>query len=170
MNATGARHVVVGRVLGPHGVRGWVKVLSYTEPRTNILDFASWKLRCEEGWRVFTLAEGQAHGGRVLARLDEIADRDAAAALAGSEIAVMRSDLPATAEGEYYWSDLEGMRVLDLEGRELGRVAYLISTGANDVMVLRGERERLVPFVQGTVVRQVDLTSGEIRVDWDAEF
>lgn len=170
MNATGARHVVVGRVLGPHGVRGWVKVLSYTEPRTNILDFASWQLRSEEGWRVFTLAEGRAHGGRVLARLDEVGDREAAAALTGSEIAVMRADLPAIAEGEYYWSDLEGMRVRNLEGRELGRVTYLLATGANDVMVVRGERERLVPFVQGTVVKEVDLTSGEICVDWDAEF
>ena len=170
MDPPDARRVVIGRVIGPHGVRGWVKVLSYTEPRTNILDFASWQLRCEEGWRVFTLAETHAHGGRVLVRLDEVGDREAAAALAGSEIAVMRSDLPATDEGEYYWSDLEGMRVCNLEGRELGRVVYLFATGANDVMVLKGERERLVPFVHGTVVKEVDLTSGEIRVDWDAEF
>ena len=170
MDPPDERRVIVGRVLGPHGVRGWVKVLSYTEPRTNILDFASWQLRCGEGWRVFTLAEGHAHGGRVLARLDDIGDREAAAALAGADIAVLRSDLPAIGEGEYYWSDLEGMRVCTVEGRELGRVAYLLATGGNDVMVVRGERERLVPFVHGTVVREVDLTSGEIRVDWDAEF
>ena len=165
-----ARRVILGRVIGPHGVNGWIKVLSYTEPRENILEFARWQLCSEDGWRAFSLGQGRAHGGRVLAKLEAVGDRDAAAALAGAEIAVMRSDLPATEEGEYYWSDLEGLSVRNLAGRELGRVAYLFATGANDVMVVRGERERLLPFVQGTVVREVDLTSGEIRVDWDAEF
>jgi 16S rRNA processing protein RimM len=165
-----ARRVILGRVIGPHGVDGWVKVLSYTEPRENILAFASWQLCSDDRWRAFSLSEGRAHGGRVLAKLEDVGDRDAAAALAGAEIAVTRSELPAAKEGEYYWSDLEGLRVRDLAGRELGRVAYLFATGANDVMVVRGERERLLPFVQGTVVREVDLTNGEIRVDWDAEF
>jgi 16S rRNA processing protein RimM len=170
MEERGARRVTLGRIAGVHGVRGWVKVLSYTEPRANILAFASWLLRVGEGWRAHGLVAGRVQGGRVLAQLAGVDGRAQAAALVGAEVAVLRDQLPATDDGEYYWSDLEGLLVRNLQGRSLGRVAGLFATGANDVMVVRGERERLLPFLHGAVVKAVDLARGEISVDWDAEY
>src|SRR5262245_53303640 len=153
-----------------HGVRGWVKVLSYTEPPENILAYAKWHLLSAGGWRVLAVATGRVQGNRVLAQLEDVTDRDQAATLVGAEIAVMRAELPATEEGEYYWSDLEGLTVRNLAGETLGTVERLFATGANDVMVVSGERERLLPFVHGTVVKEIDLAKREIRVDWDAGF
>jgi 16S rRNA processing protein RimM len=169
MEQSEARRVILGRVAGLHGLHGWVKVLSYTEPRANILEFAHWHLRSQDGWRVLALSAGHMHGSRVLAQLENVGDRDQAAALVGADIAVPRAQLPALADGEYYWDDLEGMIVRDMTGRPLGRVMHLLATGANDVMVVQGEREHLLPFLQDTVVKSVDLAAGEIRVDWDAD-
>jgi 16S rRNA processing protein RimM len=165
-----ARRVILGRVSGLHGVRGWLKVLSYTEPRGNILSYPRWQLHTANGWQTLALAAGQSHGDRVRAQLEEVNDRDQAVAFVGADIAVMRDEMPATAAGEYYWSDLEGLTVRTVAGEDLGRVVQLFSTGSNDVMVVAGDRERLLPFVPGTVVRDVDLARGEIRVDWDAAF
>jgi 16S rRNA processing protein RimM len=170
MEERGNRRVTLGRVAGLHGLHGWLKVLSYTEPPENILAYAKWQLLSESGCRVLAVTAGRAQGRRVLARLENVSDRDQAAALVGADIAVTRAELPATEHGEYYWSDLEGLNVRNLAGETLGTVTRLFATGANDVMVVSGERERLLPFVHGTVVKEVDLAGGEIRVDWDAEF
>ena len=116
------------------------------------------------------MREGHEHGDGLLVRLEGIADRDAAAALRGSEVSLWRSQLPALEEGEYYWSDLEGLGVVTMDGAFLGVVERLFETGANDVMVVRGERERLIPFVMDEVVRRIDLAAARIEVDWDAEF
>jgi len=88
----------------------------------------------------------------------------------GQEIAVRREQLPAAEEGEYYWVDLVGLRVETLDGSELGRVDHLMATGANDVLVVEGERQRLIPFVTGHIVKDVDLDAGVIRVDWQADY
>ena len=170
MEEDDARRVILGRVAGLHGVRGWIKVHSFTEPPANILAYATWHLLSASGQQVLAVTAGRTHGSRVLAQLGDVTDRDQAAALVGAEIAVPRSELPAPAAGEYYWSDLEGLRVSNLTGETLGTVMRLLATGANDVMVVRGERERLLPFVHGTVVKEVDLARGEICVDWDAAF
>jgi 16S rRNA processing protein RimM len=169
MEAQGQRLVILGRISGVHGVRGWVKVVSHTEPRANILGYERWLVRRPEGWETFTVTGGHGGGGKVIAQLEGVTTREQAAALIGADVAVLREALPATAAGEYYWTDLEGMTVCDLAGRVLGRVERLFSTGANDVMVVRGEREHLVPFVHGAVVREVDVAGREIRVDWDAD-
>ncbi len=161
--------VVLGHIIGVYGVRGWVKVRSHTRDRASILDYDHWMLRLEDGWREFSVAEGRVHGAGLVARLEGIAERSAAAALVGTDIAVRRSELPALEGGSYYWSQLEGMRVVNVQGIELGSVSNLFETGANDVMVVTGERERLIPFVRG-VVQSVDLAGGTMRVDWDADF
>lgn len=114
-----------------------------------------------------TVAEGQRHGKTVVVRIVGFDDRDQAAALIGQEIAVRRDELPETEEGQYYWSDLEGLRVVRSDGSEIGTVAYLLETGAHDVMVINGETECLVPFVNDEVVIDVDLAGGVITVDWD---
>lgn len=159
--------VVLGRITGVFGVRGWVKVFSYTEPREAVLDYERWLLSGTQGWQPATVAEGQRHGKTVIVRLDGIDDRDRAASLIGTEIGVRKSDMPPTEAGQYYWSDLEGLRVVHRDGRELGTVSHLLETGANDVMVVRGEQERLIPFVMDKVVLDVDLAAGVVSVDWE---
>ena len=161
--------VVLGRISGLFGVKGWVKVYSYTEPREAVLDYGRWLLSGTDGWQEATVAEGQRHGKTIIARLDGYVDRDQAAELVGADIAVPRDELPETEDGEYYWSDLEGLDVVHRDGTELGKVAYLLETGANDVMVVQGETERLIPFVMDKVILGVDLANGRIEVDWEWE-
>mgnify|MGYP001820805533 FL=1 len=159
--------VVLGRITGLFGVKGWVKVYSYTDPREAVLNYRRWLLSERDGWREATVAEGQRHGKTIIARIDGCVDRDEATELIGTEIAVPREELPETQTGQFYWSDLEGLRVVHRDGSELGRVAYLLETGANDVMVVHGDKERLIPFVMDEVILGVDLADGRIDVDWE---
>lgn len=161
------RRIAVGRIIGVFGVAGWVKVYSYTRPRETILRYNPWQLRLDHDWRERELIEGRLQGSGIVARISGCEDRDAAAALVGAEIAITAAQLPPAAAPEYYWADLEGLRVVNLAGQELGRVSHLFETGANDVLVVRGDRERLIPFGKG-VVHDVDLEAGVLRVDWDA--
>ena len=160
----------MGRISGLFGVRGWVKVYSFTEPRTGILDYSPWFIRQGDGWIERELQAGHPQGKGVVAHLQGLEDRDQAARWLGSDIAVRRGQLPPLAAGEYYWSDLEGLRVENLEGVELGRISHLFETGANDVMVVQGDREHLIPYTWGNAVRKVDLTKGLMIVDWDPDF
>ena len=157
----------MGRITGLFGVRGWVKVYSYTEPREAVLNYDRWLLGRKDGWQEATVAEGQRHGKTIIARLDGYVDRDQAAGLVGADIGVPREAMPETEGDQYYWSDLEGLKVLHRDGTELGQLAYLLETGAHDVMVVQGEQERLIPFVLDEVVLGVDLDKGEIEVDWE---
>jgi len=160
---------VLGRISGVFGVRGWVKVYSYTDPREAVLNYESWLLGHEGDWQPAKVAEGQRHGKTIVARIDGFDDRDQATTLVGDEIAVPRHELPQTDDGHYYWQDLEGLLVVRSDGTELGTVAQLLETGAHDVMVVRGDTERLIPFVNEEVVVDVDLARGVITVDWEWE-
>ena len=144
-----------------------MKVFSYTQPREAILDYGRWWLQDNAGWRGAKVAEGKRHGKTVIVRLEGVDDRDEASAWVGADIAIERDDLPAAEAGSYYWADLEGLRVVHRDGTELGRVAYLLETGANDVLVTEGERERLIPFIAEKVILGVDLEKGVIHVDWE---
>ena len=121
-------------------------------------------------WQPRQVAEGKRHGKGVVARLEDCVDRDQALQLMGSEIGIRRDQLPDTAPGEYYWGDLQGLEVLTEDGASLGTVDHLMETGANDVLVVKGDRERLIPFVLQQVVTRVDLDAGTIQVDWDKDF
>ncbi|NEX21174.1 ribosome maturation factor RimM [Thiorhodococcus mannitoliphagus] len=169
MNArTGPPRIVLGRVSGVYGVKGWVKIFSETDPREGILKYQPWLLGPDaKPWR---FAEGKRHGKGVVARLENCEDRDQAAMFVGQEIAIDRRQLPPASPDEFYWIDLEGLEVITVTEVALGRVSHLFSTGANDVMVVKGERERLIPFDWGEVVREVDFERGRIQVDWDPEF
>lgn len=164
------RQVLLGRIVGVFGVEGWVKLHSFTEPRENIFRYKPWTLRGPAGESTVDTPQGRAQGKGVVARLSGIDDRDAAAALVGTEIWVPREALPRPRQGEYYWTDLEGMAVRTVEGVDLGRVSHLFATGANDVMVVQGDRERLIPFVVGLQVVAVDVDARCIEVDWDPAF
>ena len=165
------RSILVGRIHGAFGVRGEVKLESFTSPARAVLRYQPWRLRDGRGGeREVAGASGREAGKGLVATLPGIADREAAEALRGAELWVPRSVLPAPAPGEYYWVDLEGLRVANAEGVDFGTVSHLFATGANDVLVVRGDRERMLPFVQPDVVRSVDLDAGLITVDWDADF
>ena len=145
-------------------------MFSYTEPRANIVHYQPWYLRRGDDWQPRQVAEGRAHGKGVIARLEDCDDRDQALALMNYEIGVRRDQMPEPAPGEYYWNDLLGLNVVTLRNEPLGKVDHLLETGANDVLVVSGDRERLIPFVLDDVVKLVDLDAGVIQVDWDKEF
>lgn len=171
MTAADEQLVVVGTIVGLYGVRGWVRVMSHTQPRENLLHYRDWQLGRHGSWRPVSMKAGQAHGKGLVVKLADCSDRDQARTLIGAEIAVPRTELPPLAEGEYYWADLVGLRVETTAGQALGLVDHLLETGANDVLVVRGEdRERLIPFVKGQVIKQIDLSAGLIQVDWDPTF
>lgn len=170
MSADGASYVVVGRIAGPFGVRGWVRVNSYTEPRDNVLRYAPWRLSLAGQTSVRQVLEGHAQGEGVVACLEGCNDRDAALALKGAEVTVERSRLGASGPRQFFWADLQGMQVRTVTGDDLGRVDYLFETGANDVMVVIGDRRRLIPFVYGSIVAAVDSERRLITVDWDPDF
>ncbi|MDZ4728602.1 MAG: ribosome maturation factor RimM [Xanthomonadales bacterium] len=160
--------VLLGHVAGVHGVKGWVKIHSYTDPRNAIFDYQPWLL--EKSGKSLTVLEGKISGKYLLVRLKEVSSRDEAEALAGQKIAVVRDGLPPLLDSEFYWADLVGLEVLNQDGSGLGHIREMLATGANDVMVVSGERERLIPFVLGLYVSQVDLEQGVVKVDWDPEF
>jgi len=162
------RIVPLGHISGVHGVRGWVKIHSLTEPREAIFDYQPWLLG--EALEPVRVSEGKAHGNRLLARIEGVDDREAAEERVGRAIAVYREQLPETGGDQFYWADLVGLEVRLENGRTLGVVDRLLATGANDVLIVRGDRERLIPFVPGPYVKQVDLEGGVVVVDWDPEF
>ena len=171
MIAAGDRLILVGRIVGLHGVAGEVKLESYTEPRTRIFRYQPWLLSSATGDREISGCRGREQGKGMVATLPDVVDRDRAASLVGCEIKVRRSALPEPRPDEYYWTDLEGLEVITIDGVALGRISHLLATGANDVMVVRdGERERLLPFVLEDYVKTVDFEAGRVTVDWDPEF
>jgi 16S rRNA processing protein RimM len=167
---TQERRILLGRVLGAFGVRGEMKLKSFTDPAAMLLKYQPWILVHGGAERELQGARGRDTAKGVVLTLPGVEDRDAAEALAGAEVWVPRSALPKPKPGEYYWVDLEGLRVVNREGIELGKVSYLFETGANDVMVVAGERDRLIPFLTDQFILDVDFEAGLVTVDWDADF
>jgi 16S rRNA processing protein RimM len=158
----------MGRVAAPFGVKGWIKVQTFTEEVDGLLAYATWWVGKEGAWQEFKVEEGAPHGQVVLAKLAGTEDRDAVAGLKGMDIAVPREVLPEVNDG-YYWSDLVGLQVVNREGIEFGRVESLLDNGAQSVLVVKGERERLIPFVP-VYVDRVELEAGRILVDWQQDY
>ncbi len=167
---TGDSLISLGKISGVFGVKGWVKVHSYTDPREKIVEYGRWQLKHQGQWREVELQAGKRQGKTVVAKLVGLDDRNEAELYRGDEIAILPSQLESLEEGEYYWRQLKGLSVVTTEGVELGTVHNLLETGANDVLVVKGERERLVPFTVGHTVTDVDLEAKIITVDWDPEF
>ena len=165
------RRILLGRIVGAFGIRGQIKIESWTEPRDAIFRYQPWILRDALGnEREYTGARGKESGKHLVATFPEVTDRNEVEAMRGTEIFVPRSALPPPKPGEFYWVDLEGFRVVTVEGVDLGTVSHLFSTGANDVLMVRGDRERMVPFVEPDFVKSVDFDAGLITVDWDPGF
>lgn len=164
------RRILLGRVVGRFGVRGELRLESWTDPRSAIFGYQPWTLRVGTDELSIIGATGRDSGRNLIATLPGVEDRDAAQALIGAEIHVSRGVLPPPGPGEYYWVDLEGFSVMTVAGALLGAVSHLFSTGVNDVLVVQGERERLIPFLDGDVVKSVDFDARRIIVDWPPDF
>jgi 16S rRNA processing protein RimM len=170
VSADSAPVVRLGEVSGVHGIKGWVKVRSFTEPKANLIDYRDWLLDAAGRRMPARVEEAALAGGNVIAKLVGVDDRDKALTLVGAAVFVARAELPPCAPGEYYWADLEGLEVRSLSGTVLGTVAGLMATGANDVIVLSGPGTRLIPYLPDQIVRHVDLDAGVMIVDWDESF
>ncbi len=181
------QYIIVGAITGVYGIKGWVRIHSWTRPAANIVDYQPWLLTrnavCRTGSaanrnteykaddvQAVELQHQRSHGDRIMVKLAGSDNREQALLLVGKHIVVDRAQLPALEDEDYYWSDLIGLTVSNLNAVELGQVTGMLETGANDVLVVQGERERLLPFVRGQVVRKVDLQRNTILVDWDEEF
>lgn len=168
---SGQRLVTVARIGAPYGVRGWLKIHSFTSPPESVLSYAPWRIRLAGEWRSLRVAEGRPHGKGVVARLEGFEDRETVRSLVGAEVAVERAQLGDPGDGSYFWTDLIGVQVVNREGAVLGRVDHLIDNGQQDVLVIRGgDRERLIPFVQDHYVLEVDLEGDRIVVDWELDY
>lgn len=172
--------VVMGRIVAPYGVQGWLKVQPNTEMLDSLSAYPDWWLGREDGlkksaWQKYHVETVKVHVNILLVKLQGIDDRDAALTVKSKHIAVPREQLPEAGEGEYYWSDLIGLKVTNQQQVDLGEVADVFATGANDVLVVKqtenkqAEKECLIPFI-AQVVLEVDLEAKTMLVDWNAEF
>ena len=148
--------------MGHFGVQGWLKVFSHTQPMENITVYRDWIV----GGQLYKGVKSKKHGKTVVAYFKGIDNRNKAEAFLGLEVAIVPTQLKALSNDEYYWRDLVGLKVIDQHGDELGLVDSLFETGANDVLVVKGEAEVLIPFVEPETVKSVSLAEGVIKVDW----
>ena len=174
---TQQRIEVVGKLGSTYGIRGWLRVYSSTEYAESIFDYQPWFLKIKGQWQPTELESWKHHNHELIAKLKNVNDRETAQSLANVEIGVDLSVFPKLEEGDYYWHDLIGCNVVNLEGYVMGTVTEMMETGSNDVLVVRanskdafGKQERLIPFLYEQVVKRVDLTTKVIEVDWDAGF
>ncbi len=186
MQGEASEKVILGRITGVYGVKGWVKVFSHTEPMEAIVDYSPWYIRAENrkqaSWTKVKLKAGKRHAKTVVAKLENCNNRDEAMAYVGTEIAIELDQLEALKENnEYYWRDLIGLRVINQQDVELGIVKSLMETGANDVLVVTSESkseegaekntvERLIPWTMNNAIISVDMEQKFIKVDWDPDF
>lgn len=179
MSAKRSNLISVGRLTGVFGIKGWIKVKSFTSPEDNILQYSPWWLKTRHGVKCVEIDGYELRSSGLIVHLPGVDDRDQASALSNIDIAVEKSQLPELGEDDFYWHELVGLRVktqFNARERDLGVVKELLETGANDVLVVAGDdadqekRERLIPYVWGVYVTAVDLDRGEITVDWDPEF
>jgi 16S rRNA processing protein RimM len=161
--------VCVGHILGAQGIKGEVRVFSNTEPRGNIVGYSPWQLEVD-GQLKSVGVSGRTQGKNVIANIAGVDDRDQATALIGCKIFILSKQLPPLEIDEYYWSDLIGLEVKSMQAEALGTVDSMIETGASDVMIVKGDRERLIPFVMKDIVQEIDLEHNQMLVEWQAEY
>lgn len=159
----------MGRITAPYGIRGGVRILPYTSAADGLLAYRAWWLDSGGGWQERAVVQADVRGRSVVAVLEGCADRDQALGLKGRQVAVARDALPRAGTNEYYWADLIGLRVVNVAAEDFGRVVRILETGANDVLVVRNGRERLIPFIS-EVIRSVDQDGGVITVEWGADY
>lgn len=168
--------ISLGRISAAYGIKGWLKVWSYTDPLENITSYQPWYLKQKGSWQEVKVINSRRQGKGLIAQLEGCETRDDVDAYIGKEIAVPGGSLASLAEGEYYWSQLEGLTVLNTERQVFGVIDHILETGANDVIVVKAtaasidEQERLIPYLKEKVIKSVSLETGEIIIDWDASW
>lgn len=171
------KEVILGKVGAVYGVKGWVKIHSFTDEQEAILDYFPWSLKLGNKTKSVEISDWRKHNNGLIVKVNDIDDRDLAQALVGSDIIVTEEALPDLPEGEFYWRDLIGMSVVNIQGYDLGAVSDLLETGANDVLVVKansndgfGKKERLIPYLFEQVVKEISAENKQICVDWDPGF
>lgn len=163
--------VIMGRFGSAYGICGWLKVISFTNPIDNLLHYKTWEIEHCKQWQTTTIEDGKRHGQFLVVKIESCNDRAQAREYANSLIAVPRDELAPLKNGEYYWADLVGLRVINEKNIDLGKIDYLIETYSNNVMVIidKNNRERWLPYIDD-VVKSIDLEKKEMHVEWDEEF
>lgn len=163
--------VVIGKLAGVYGTRGWFRLVSFTQPREVIFTHQNWLIQQHGQWQKMLLSQGRVHGKGLIVAIECIVDRDQAMGFVGSEVAVRRGQLPATKQGEFYCCDLINMQIINRDNVLIGVVSDIMGGSANDVLVARSaERQYLIPYVPGLYIDDVDVEQGVIRVDWQVDY
>lgn len=165
--STDDNYIVVGQIGSTYGVKGWVKILSFTESINNIVEYQPWYIENGTGWKPLKVEDATEYGKGLIVKLAGFEVPETVKVLSGKKIAILRSQLPKLDKNEYYWDDLKGLTVIDQHGTVLGKVIYLLETGSNDVLVVKGEKEHAIPYLPGKVVTEIDLAKGEMHVNWE---
>ncbi|MGF1756389.1 ribosome maturation factor RimM [Photobacterium sagamiensis] len=169
--------VVVGKLGATYGIKGWLKVFSYTEQSESIFSYQPWLIKVKGEWKPIQIESWKKHGQGMVAKLEGLDIREDAQLFTNAEVAVHADQLPALSGEEFYWRELYGMSVFTTEGYDLGKVTDILETGSNDVLVVKanlkdafGQKERLIPFLDEQVIKSIDRTAQRIEVDWDPGF
>ena len=163
--------LVIGRFGRPHGIKGFITVVSFTEPRENILDYTHWHVGTKGQWQPLNVLETSVNNKFILAKIDGYTEREQVAQLTNVEIAVKREQLTTLKPDEYYWHELIGMNVVNQQGVAMGVVSEMIATGSNDVLIVVNEQQRhLIPYLPDDVILEINPSQRLITVDWDPDF
>jgi 16S rRNA processing protein RimM len=168
MTQTNKHFVPIGKIGTTYGIQGWLKIQTYTEFDINILNYQPWYLsHGNDHWNISEIVVGRKHGKGIIIKFPTIHTPEEARLLTGKIIAIPRSQLPTLKQGEYYWTDLEGLSVINQHGEYLGKIIYLMETGSHDVMVIKGSKEMAIPYLLGKVITNIDLIAQKIHVNWE---
>jgi 16S rRNA processing protein RimM len=174
---TQTEKVILGKIGAPYGIKGWLKLTPYTDDPDGIFDYKTLLISIDGQWQPKTVADWRRHNNGIVLKFAQVEDREEAQQFTHAEIAVLAEDLPDLAEDEYYWRELIGLNVTNESGYQMGQVSDLLETGSNDVLVVKakpndafGKSERLIPFLTGQVVKEIDRQGKNILVDWDPGF
>lgn len=162
--------VIIGRFGRPHGIKGFVTITSFTEPRDNLIHYTDWHAYVRFQWLPLKVSQLEVRNKSIIAKIEGYDDREAVGQLTNVDIAIKSAQLPVLEAGEYYWSQLIGMQVVDEQGASLGKVEEMLSTGANDVLVVVGEKRHLIPYLPGRSIIEINDSQRTITVDWDKDF
>lgn len=169
--------VILGTIGAVYGIKGWLKVNSFTDQADGIFEYQPWLVGQEGNWQPMEVAQWRWHNKGLIAKFANLDDRDAAQQLVGRKIAIAAEQLPELPDDEFYWRDLVGLQVVNTQNYDMGTVTQMLPTVSNDVLVVKansndafGKRERLIPFIQSQYVVAVDMDAKQITVDWPADF
>ena len=170
MSTDNNKQIIIGRIGSVYGLKGWLKIISFTEPVENIFSYQPWQLFIHHQWQPVSVKNFNKQGTQLIALLDICTNREDTRQYTGLDISIFRQQLPTLSNNEYYWSDLEGLKVVNKEGYLLGTVDHLFATGSNDVLVVIGNKKYLIPYLLNQFILHIDLNNQTMLVDWDPDF